>query len=137
MFASAIGDHLADMALGYRYNQGIGVERSCVKAEHHYRNIANQGEFLIMCHLTLQRNTRVLISSTRLVVEKFLDGPPGGRTINLPHNRISDDFGGVYGPQGQPIFPLLNAGEEKSMAVKEVLEYYRYMSDRGEISAQV
>lgn len=76
---------------------------------------------------------------TRLAYAHFASGPPGGRTLPLSPSRLSDSFGGIYGPHASWASTGANAHRaavKASSAVargeteKEVLEYYQYHSDR-------
>lgn len=73
-FAAQAGDYGSQMALGYRYWTGIGVDEDCMMALEWYEAAAQQA------------------------MKQFLSGPPGGRTLPLTHTKLSDLEGGVYGP---------------------------------------
>lgn len=69
----------------------------------------------------------------------FLSGPPGGRTLPLEISRLSDLAGGIYGPHASwastGINAVRNSVQAASAAARgeteaEVLEYFRYHSDR-------
>ena len=71
--------------------------------------------------------------------ETFLSGPPGGKTLPLTVARISDLVGGIYGPHASWASTGANAWRPAVRAVSasargeteaEVLEFYRYHSDR-------
>ncbi|KAJ3513423.1 hypothetical protein NLJ89_g2960 [Agrocybe chaxingu] len=119
-FAANGGDKGAQMALGYRYWSGIGTGESCESALAWYGSAAEQVK----------------------AMAKFLSGPPGGRTLPQTATRLSDLAGGVYGPGASVASTGLNthraaikAGIARAAGEtwEDVLEYYLFNADRGEI----
>ncbi|KAF8161262.1 hypothetical protein B0H34DRAFT_372708 [Crassisporium funariophilum] len=117
-FAANGGDKGARMALGYRYWSGIGTSESCESALSWYGSAAEQS------------------------MAKFLSGPPGGRTLPQTPTRLSDLAGGVYGPGASVAStglntqrPAIKAGVARAAGEtwEDVLEYYLFNADRGEI----
>ncbi|KAM6502505.1 hypothetical protein JOM56_002482 [Amanita muscaria] len=117
-FAANGGDKGAQLALGYRYWSGIGTTESCQRAMYWYENAAEQA------------------------MTKFLSGSPGGRTLPLTATRLSDLAGGVYGPGASVAStginahrPSIKAGVAQAAGETwfDVLEYYQFSADRGEI----
>ncbi|KAI0332950.1 HCP-like protein [Cubamyces sp. BRFM 1775] len=117
-FAAHGGNKGAQMALGYRYWSGIGVAEDCMAALQWYEDAAEQA------------------------MAKFLAGPPGGRTLPLLPPRLSDLVGGVYGPGASVASTGLNAGRAVIKTAnaraagetwEDLLEYYLFNADRGEI----
>ncbi|KAH9856024.1 HCP-like protein [Lenzites betulinus] len=116
---AAHGNHKgAQMALGYRYWSGIGVAENCMSALDWYEDAAEQA------------------------MAKFLSGPPGGRTLPLLPPRLSDLVGGVFGPGASVASTGLNAGRAVIKTAnaraagetwEDLLEYYLFNADRGEI----
>ncbi|KAI0827882.1 HCP-like protein [Trametes gibbosa] len=116
---AAHGNHKgAQMALGYRYWSGIGVAENCMAALDWYEDAAEQA------------------------MAKFLSGPPGGRTLPLLPPRLSDLVGGVFGPGASVASTGLNAGRAVIKTAnaraagetwEDLLEYYLFNADRGEI----
>lgn len=69
----------------------------------------------------------------------FLAGPPGGRTFPYTSTRLSDRYGGIFGPHASWASTGANAHRAASRAFtassrgeteREILEYYQYHSDR-------
>lgn len=117
-FAANGGDKGAQMALGYRYWTGIGTSESCERAVAWYGNAAEQA------------------------MVKYLSGPPGGRTLPQTATRLSDLAGGIYGPGASVAStglntqrPAIKAGIARAAGEtwEDVLEYYLFNADRGEI----
>ncbi|KAL5483221.1 HRD3 [Sanghuangporus weigelae] len=117
-FAAHGGDQGAQMTLGYRHWAGIGVNDDCGFALDWYQMAAEQS------------------------MEKFLSGPPGGRTLLHTTTRLSDLDGGVYGPGSSVASTGPNAHRAVIKAAsarqagetwEDVLEYYMFNADRGEI----
>lgn len=76
----------------------------------------------------------------------FTAGPPGGRTQLLTRTRLSDRYGGVFGPYASWASTGANGMRQAITAIKaaatgesaaEVLEFYQYRSDRDLLSATV
>ncbi|KAF6760305.1 hypothetical protein DFP72DRAFT_102262 [Ephemerocybe angulata] len=117
-FAANGGDKGAQMALGYRYWSGIGTQESCKRALTWYGSAAEQA------------------------MAKYLTGPPGGRTLPQTSTRLSDLVGGIYGPGASvastgvsALRPAIKAGVARAAGEtwEDVLEYYLFNADRGEI----
>ncbi|KDR75713.1 hypothetical protein GALMADRAFT_69060 [Galerina marginata CBS 339.88] len=117
-FAANGGDKGAQMALGYRYWTGIGTLESCERALSWYGSAAEQ------------------------VMAKYLSGPPGGRSLPQTATRLSDLAGGIYGPGASVAStglnaqrPAIKAGVARAAGEtwEDVLEYYLFNADRGEI----
>ncbi|KNZ74880.1 Sel-1 like protein [Termitomyces sp. J132] len=117
-FAANGGHRGAQMALGYRYWSGIGTQESCKRASLWYEAASEQ------------------------VLAKFQSGPAGGRTLLQTPTRLSDLVGGVFGPGASVASTGLNAGKPAIKAGiardagetwEDVLEYYLFNADRGEI----
>ncbi|KZT39348.1 HCP-like protein [Sistotremastrum suecicum HHB10207 ss-3] len=116
---AAHSDHQgAAQALGYRYWSGIAVNENCMIALDWYEIAAAKS------------------------MEKFLSGPPGGRSLPPPSVKLSDLDGGVYGQGASVASTGLSAHRAviKSAKAKaagetweDVLEYYQYNADRGQI----
>ncbi|KAF8653295.1 hypothetical protein AX16_003996 [Volvariella volvacea WC 439] len=116
-FAANGGDKGAQMALGYRYWSGIGTSENCQRAVMWYELASEQA------------------------MDKFISGPPGGRTLPPTATRLSDLVGGVYGPGASVASTGLNtqraaikAGVARAAGEtwEDVLEYYLFNADRGE-----
>ncbi|CAJ0628656.1 166_t:CDS:10, partial [Entrophospora sp. SA101] len=107
-FAALGRDTAAEMTLAYRHLMGIGVERSCEDSVFYYKRVADKA------------------------VEYYKSGPPGGRQLPPTKIRLYDEDGGVYGygasgsGAGSSASKLSDQG-----AWDDVLEYYRYMADKG------
>ncbi|EIW70996.1 hypothetical protein TREMEDRAFT_27959, partial [Tremella mesenterica DSM 1558] len=114
-FAALNGYRPASMALGYRHWAGISVQEDCMTALGHYEQAAASA------------------------YQTFLSGPPGGRTLPLAPSRLSDQFGGIYGPHASWASTGANAhrpavrassASARGETESEILEYYQYHSDR-------
>ncbi|KAI5123803.1 hypothetical protein M0805_009098 [Coniferiporia weirii] len=117
-FAALGGDQGAQMALGYRHWAGIGVNDDCAHALEWYQMAAEQS------------------------MAKFMSGPPGGRTLPQTTTRLSDLEGGAYGPGASVASTGMNAhravikaasAQQAGETWEDVLEYYMFNADRGEI----
>ncbi|KIM40271.1 hypothetical protein M413DRAFT_446444 [Hebeloma cylindrosporum] len=117
-FAANGGDKGAQMALAYRYWTGIGTSESCERALAWYGSAAEQA------------------------MNKFISGPPGGRTLPQTATRLSDLAGGIYGPGASVAStglnthrPAIKAGVARAAGEtwEDVLEYYLFNAERGEI----
>ncbi|KIJ51304.1 hypothetical protein M422DRAFT_223812 [Sphaerobolus stellatus SS14] len=117
-FAAQAGDFGAQMSLGYRHWNGIGVNEDCMTALEWYEAAAQQA------------------------MREFLSGPPGGRTLPLTHTKLSDLEGGVYGPGASVASTGVHANRHVIRAAnaraagetwEDVLDYYQFNADRGEI----
>ncbi|KAG9008956.1 ERAD-associated protein [Tulasnella sp. JGI-2019a] len=109
---------LAEMVVGYRYWAGIGVNEDCMTALTWYERAAEKA------------------------MAQFYDGPPGGRTLPPSTTRLSDLDGGVYGPGASVASTGSNSARSVVKAAnsraagetwEDVLEYYQYHADRGEV----
>lgn len=77
-----------------------------------------------------------------VAIAYYRSGPPGGR--HLPRNtiRLADDEGGVYGAgasyisAGQNAYKRSSVNADSSQSIDDVLEYLRYMAEKGDIGAQ-
>ena len=77
-----------------------------------------------------------------LAIAYFRSGPPGGR--HLPRNtyRLADDEGGVYGAgasyvsAGQNAYNRMSVNSDSPQDMDDVIEYLRYMSEKGDFKAQ-
>lgn len=114
-FAALQGYKPAQMALGYRYWAGIGVKEDCHTALDFYESAAKNA------------------------YDAFRGGPPGGMTLLLTRTRLSDRFGGIFGPRASWASTGANAARPAVQAIMaaaageseaEVLEYYQYHSER-------
>src|ERR1700694_2510228 len=76
-----------------------------------------------------------------IAIAYYRDGPPGGRYLPRNNIRLADDEGGVYG-SGASHSSAGHANKrntvstETSQSIDDVLEYYRYMAEKGDIGAQ-
>ncbi|KAL0581344.1 ERAD-associated protein [Marasmius crinis-equi] len=116
-FAANGGDKAAQMALGYRYWSGIGTLQECRGALDWYERAAAQA------------------------MEKFLAGPPGGRTLPQTPTSLADLAGGVYGPGASVASTGFNvhrasikAGVSRASGEtwEDIVDYYLFNADRGE-----
>ncbi|KAF9268703.1 HCP-like protein [Marasmius fiardii PR-910] len=117
-FAANGQDKGAQMALGYRYWSGIGTLQECRSALDWYERAASQA------------------------MQKFVSGPPGGRTLPQTPTVLSDLVGGVYGPGASHASTGLNAHRPSIRAGlsrasgetwDDILDYYLFNADRGEM----
>lgn len=115
-FAAYQGLAEAEMTLGYRHWAGISVKEDCLDALDWYESAAEKS------------------------YAHFLAGPPGGRTLPLTALKLTDAIGGIYGPgaswastgpnaQRAAIRASQQLGETDN-GLEDVLEWYRYQSDR-------
>jgi SEL1 protein len=120
------GSKFAQMALGYRYWMGIGVNENCMAALDWYQAAADEG----MKNYTICEISSELFAGMR----KFRQGPPGGRTLPYPAVRLSDLAGGVYGYGSSAASTGIMAARAviKSMisskageGVKDLIEYFQ------------
>jgi SEL1 protein len=78
---------------------------------------------------------------SNLAIAYYRSGPPGGRHLPRNNIRLADDEGGVYG-QGASYSSAGHSykrnvvSTESSQSIDDVLEYYRYMAEKGDIGAQ-
>lgn len=72
----------------------------------------------------------------------YRSGPPGGRYLPRNSIHLADDEGGVYGAgasyssSGQNAYKRSPASSDASQSIDDVLEYLRYMAEKGDIGAQ-
>jgi SEL1 protein len=77
-----------------------------------------------------------------LAIHFFRSGPPGGR--HLPRNtiRLADDEGGPYGQgasyssAGTNAYKRTSVNSDSAQSIDDVLEYLRYMAEKGDVGAQ-
>lgn len=126
-FAAMNGNTRSEMTIAYRMLMGIGTPRSCEEAVKHYKSVADK-----CTHPTTKINKAIAY---------FRSGPPGGR--HLPRNtyRLADDDGGVYGSGASFISAGQNANRmavnsDSATDMDDVIEYLRYMSEKGDFKAQ-
>ncbi|CAG7854812.1 SubName: Full=Related to Sel-1 homolog {ECO:0000313/EMBL:CCA68700.1} [Serendipita indica DSM 11827] len=119
-FAALGGDQHAEMALGYRYFMGIGVSEDCLQALDWYESAAEKS----LLH--------------------FQSGPPGGRTLPPTPLKLTDMAGGVFGYGASTAStglmanrPIIKAAQALKTGERwdEVIEYWRFHADRGDIEA--
>lgn len=112
-FAAGTRNIHANMALGYRYMAGIGVEKSCHQALMYYREAAD------------------------LVTTEFEQSPPGWHRMGSTKVRLSSDEGGVYGPgasgSGAPDMNPINVAHTQD----DVVQFYHFNAERGDPAAQL
>lgn len=78
---------------------------------------------------------------SNVAIAYYRAGPPGGRYLPRNNIRLADDEGGVYG-SGASHSSAGHANKrntvstETSQSIDDVLEYYRYMAEKGDIGAQ-
>ncbi|KAG8930161.1 ERAD-associated protein [Tulasnella sp. 418] len=117
-FGALSGSQTSQMALGYRHWAGIGVNEDCMTALGWYEKAAETS------------------------MDYFLSGPPGGRTLPLTNTRLSDLYGGVYGPGASVASTGRNADRAAVKAGfaraagetwEDVMEFYQYHADRGQV----
>lgn len=115
------------MTVAYRHLMGIGTPRSCEDAVHYYKIVADK------CTLSS------LLAN--LAIAYYRSGPPGGRYLPRNTIRLADDDGGVYGQgasyssAGQT-YKRTAVSSDSSQSIDDVLEYLRYMAEKGDIGAQ-
>ncbi|ORZ33284.1 hypothetical protein BCR44DRAFT_1501396 [Catenaria anguillulae PL171] len=109
----------AEMALGYRYLQGIGVVQDCARAA-------------VMYYAAAKR-----------VIDVHLQGPPGGLRPPPHHVRLSDDVGGVYGPGSTLASKTLGAsqggggGASATLSEEDAFDYYKMLAEKGSLKHQL
>lgn len=118
-FSALQGYKAAQIAMGYRYWSGIGVKEDCDRALDYYEMAA------------------------RNAYASFEAGPPGGKTLLLSPSRLSDRYGGIFGPHASWASTGVMAhraavkasqAKERGENEAEILEFYQYRSDRGSLS---
>lgn len=118
-FSALQGYKAAQMAMGYRYWSGIAVKEDCDLALEYYQSAARNAYYA------------------------FTSGPPGGKTLLLSPSRLSDRYGGIFGPHASwaSTGAMAHRASVKASQAKErgeneaeILEFYQYRSDRGSLS---
>jgi SEL1 protein len=77
-----------------------------------------------------------------VAIAYYRSGPPGGRSLPRNTIRLADDDGGVYGAgasyssAGQNAYKRSSITSDSSQSIDDVLEYLRYMAEKGDIGAQ-
>ena len=72
----------------------------------------------------------------------YRSGPPGGRHLPRHTIHLADDEGGVYGhgasysSSGQNTYKRSGLNSDSSQSIDDILEYLRYMAEKGDIGAQ-
>ncbi|SNX83941.1 related to Sel-1 homolog precursor [Melanopsichium pennsylvanicum] len=122
--AANAGHAPSQMALGFRYKQGIGVTPSCWNAVELYEKAAED------------------------TYKRFQAGPPGGLTLPYTKIRISDLDGGAYGPGASVASTgyaaALNPAVQVALnrqpgsardpsALEDLLEYHIYLAEHGDV----
>ena len=119
------GNKNAQMALGYRYLMGIGVNENCNTALTWYEAAAEQCK-VHFCYMFCEINWHAAMA-------KFITGPVGGRTIPTPLLKLSDMVGGAYGygSSAASTGHLANRAVIKSLvsknageAIEDLMEYF-------------
>ncbi|KAJ1928163.1 ERAD-associated protein [Tieghemiomyces parasiticus] len=110
-FAALQGHLPAKMAVAYRYHTGTGAPAHCDVALSNYHHVA------------------------RRAIKHLLAGPPGGRHLPLEYPRLSDADAGVYGIQPEDNGHDRRPRDPSMLA--DVLEYWRYRADRGDLKAEL
>lgn len=111
----------SEIALAHRHWTGLAVKSDCFTSLDWYESVGEKS------------------------VAHFLSGPPGGRTLPLTANRLSDLHGGVYGPGASWASTgpnsqraVIRANEQfshsssssSSSELDDILEWYQYQADR-------
>lgn len=128
-FGALAGNTRSEMTVAYRHLMGIGTPRSCEDAVHYYKSVADK------C-------TPSSLSPLTIAIIYFRSGPPGGR--HLPRNtiRLADDQGGPYGQgasyssSGTNAYKRSSVNSDSAQSIDDVLEYLRYMAEKGDVGAQ-
>lgn len=116
-FAAITGNPRSEMALGYRYDAGIGAIKSCETAAKHYKSVADK------------------------VMDWYRSGPPGGRNWVQEAWHISEEDGGVYGEGASASSSGSNAAlkasgtMESDAKIADIIEYLDLMSQKGDSKA--
>lgn len=125
--AANAGHAPSQMALGYRYKQGIGVASSCWTALDLYEKAAAD------------------------TYKRFQAGPPGGLTLPYTKISISDLDGGAYGPGASVAstgYAALNSAVQAALnrqpgsardpaALEDLLEYHVYLAEHGDVRSML
>ncbi|KAJ1025143.1 hypothetical protein NDA16_002649 [Ustilago loliicola] len=125
--AANAGHAPSQMALGFRYKQGIGVAPSCWTALDLYEKAA-AGAY-----------------------KRFQAGPPGGLTLPYTKISISDLDGGAYGPGASVAstgYAALNSAVQAALnrqpgsahdpaALEDLLEYHVYLAEHGDVRSML
>lgn len=107
--AAAQGSMRSQMALGYRYLNGIGVSPNCSKACEYYA------------------------AAAEAAIAWVHSGPPGGMYWSKKAYRYADGLGGLYG--GIALRPEESVVEEPANDIDDVIDYYTYMAEKSDMQA--
>ncbi|KAG5461782.1 MAG: hypothetical protein BJ554DRAFT_5969, partial [Olpidium bornovanus] len=139
---AALGDDVqAQMTLGFRYLMGVGVQRSCEKSVAYYKRVADKGKG-VKCSANQRSVERVRTDFDDLgmkpAIQVYLSGPPNGRPLPPAKPRVSDVYGGIYGPGASTSGPRDGGVLTLDAAgFEDLLEHYRYTAERGDFQAQL
>ena len=118
-FAAENGHVASAMACGYRHLMGIGVPMNCETAGSYYRAVAAKA------------------------IEYYRSGPPGGMYLPRSSMRLADEEGGVFGSGASQMVPVAanahnrrHIGLDSSKSPEDIVEFLRYMADKGDVAAQ-
>lgn len=125
--AANAGHAPSQMALGFRYKQGIGVAPSCWTALDLYEKAAADA------------------------YKRFQAGPPGGLTLPYTKISISDLDGGAFGPGASVAstgYAALNSAVQAALnrqpgsardpsALEDLLEYHVYLAEHGDVRSML
>ncbi|KAJ1985030.1 ERAD-associated protein [Dimargaris verticillata] len=106
-FAALQGHLPAKLTVAYRYHSGTGSPANCDVALSNYMYAA------------------------RRAIHYYQSGPPGGRMLPFEMSHLYEADEGAYGVRLQDSHKL----RDPTM-LADVLEYYRYVADRGDIKAR-
>ena len=82
------------------------------------------------------------LALTPLAIAYFRSGPPGGRYLPRNTIRLADDEGGAYGQgasyssAGSNAYKRSSVNSDSAQSIDDVLEYLRYMAEKGDVGAQ-
>lgn len=105
-FAAEQGSIRSQMALGFRYLNGIGTPRNCSIACGHYATAATSA------------------------MNWIRSGPPGGMYFNVRAFRFSEEHGGLYGSA-----PPRYSFSSDASSVDDIIDYYTYLAERADLQA--
>ncbi|OLL27144.1 Protein sel-1 1 [Neolecta irregularis DAH-3] len=114
-FAALSGDVRYEMTLGYRHFNGIGTPKSCEDAVVYYKKAADSA------------------------IKWWQTGPPGGQYLARHDYSLPEDDGGIYGDGASSTISIHHKKSQPTDASKElddVLEYLRFMAEKGDITSQ-
>ncbi|KAJ1961240.1 ERAD-associated protein [Dispira parvispora] len=109
-FAAHQGHLPAKMTIAYRYHSGTGSPSKCDIALSNYHTVA------------------------RKAIKHYLSGGPGGRRLPLDLPKLFQMDDGIYGIPTEGDNPQ---DLRDPSIVADLLEYYRYMADRGDIKFEL